>query len=74
MDTKYKLGDKAYIVANNAFIEEVIIVKVGGGFYTLRFTQRSGGTRVRENRLFPTEEAAKASINRIKPDNSGYHY
>ena len=74
MDTKYKLGDKAYIVANNAFIEEAIIVKMGGGFYTLRFTQRSGGTRVRENRLCPTEEDAKASIKKNKPSNSGYHY
>ena len=32
------------------------------GFVTIRFTERSGGTRVRENRLYSTREEADAAI------------
>ena len=32
------------------------------GFVTIRFTQRGGGTRVRENRLYSIREEAEASI------------
>ena len=32
------------------------------GFVTIRFTERSGGTRVRENRLYATKEDAERVI------------
>ena len=61
MKTNYKPGDTAYIVENNMAIREVIVLKIAGEFCTLRFAGGCGGVRLRENRLFPTMEAA-ASI------------
>ena len=61
MTGKYKAGDTVYIVESKRFIREVVIVKYSGGLYTLRFTDSGGGIKLRENRLFPTKEAAEQS-------------
>lgn len=63
---KYKAGDIAYIVENGLYIREVIIRMISGGFATLVFTDREGGTRLRESRLFPTRETAEASLPKKK--------
>ena len=63
---KYKSGDIAYIVENGLYIHEVKILKVAGGFATLVFTDREGGTRLRESRLFPTKEAAEVALPKKK--------
>lgn len=47
-------SDRAYIVESNHYIREVEIIKVVGGFCTVRFTDRGGGIKVRESRLYPT--------------------
>ncbi len=62
MASKYKTGDKAFIVESSRFIREVEIVKIAGGIVTLRFTDTNGGVKLRESRLFPTKEEAEASI------------
>ncbi len=62
MPMKYKPGDKAYIVENNRIIREVTIISHKAGFCTFRFVGRDGGTKLRETRVFPTEEEAKRSI------------
>lgn len=62
MANKYNPGNKAYIVANNIFVKEVCILKCVGGFYTVRFIDNGGAMRVRENRLFPNADSAKAGI------------
>ena len=64
MTGKYKTGDTAYIVANRIFVKEVTIIKYSGGLYTLRLSDTGGGLKLRENRLFPTKEAAEQSIKR----------
>ena len=63
---KYKSGDIAYIVENGLYIHEVKILKVASRFATLVFTDREGGNRLRESRLFPTREAAKAALPKKK--------
>ena len=63
---KYKSGDTAYIVENGLYIHGVKILKVAGGFATLVFTDRDCGTRLRESRLFPTKEAAEATLPKKK--------
>ena len=60
--SKWNAGDKAYIIENNINTREVKIVKVAAGFATVRFVTGSGGTRVRESRLFSTKEEAEASL------------
>ena len=62
MATKYKSGDTAFIVESSRVIREVKVLKVAGGFATLRFTDSDGGIKLRESRLFPTKEAAEASL------------
>ncbi|MCD7724253.1 MAG: hypothetical protein LUI12_01650 [Clostridiales bacterium] len=62
MANKYSPGDTAFLVGSNRFIQEVKILKFGGGLYTVRFADSGGGIKVRENRLFATKEDAEASL------------
>ena len=59
---KYRPGDIAYIVSNNKWVRKVEIVGVSYGLITVHILERNSYIRLRENRLFPTEEAAKASL------------
>lgn len=71
MRRKFAPGDTAYLVVSNCTVCKVTILNVFDGMYTVRFSDRHAGTRVKEHRLFPTEEAAKASI-RIIPRPAPY--
>ena len=62
MEKKYKPGDTVYLISSARFIEEATVVMTVSGFVTIRFTQRGGGTRVRENRLYATRIEAEAAI------------
>ncbi len=64
MGTKFKRGDIVYLVSNGHIIEEASVVMTVSGFVTIRFTKRSGGTRVRENRLYATRAEAEAVISK----------
>lgn len=59
---KYEIGSKAYIVVSNRIVREVTIVNRKGDYYVVRFADGEGGTRLKEYRLFPSEEAAKDCI------------
>lgn len=61
MDPKFLRGDTVYLISNGHIIEEATVVMNVAGFVTIRFTERSGGTRVRENRFYRTREEAEAS-------------
>lgn len=58
---KFNPGDRAFIVENSHTIREVTVGKFSGGFYLIKF-ESGGGIKVREHRLFATEEEAKASV------------
>ena len=62
MPNKYSTGDTAFIVESSRFIREVKVLKIAGGFATLRFVDSDGGIKLRESRLFPTKEDAEASL------------
>ena len=62
MPSKHNPGDTAYIVESGLFVREVEVLKVAGGFATLRFKDGDGGVRLRENRLFLTKEEAEAGM------------
>lgn len=64
MPSIYNPGDRAYIVESNLYIREVKVIKAAGGFCTIRFVDSGGGIKVRENRLFPSKEAAEASLSK----------
>ena len=61
MAGKYKPSDTVYIVSSVKWIKEAKVLKYSGGFYTIQFTDTGGGIKLRESRLFPTEEDAKKS-------------
>lgn len=56
---KYRPGDMAYIVRNTRFIEIVEIMNAKYGLVTIHLLRTNSYIRVRENRLFPTKEAAE---------------
>ena len=62
MPNWYKPGDRAYIVESNYLVREVKVLRVAGGFATLRFTDIDGGCKLRISRLFPTKEDAEATL------------
>ena len=64
---KYKPGDIAYIVGNNRFIHEVEIMNSQYGFVTVHLLKENSYIRLRENRLFPSKEAAEASMPKKEP-------
>ena len=59
---KYRPGAIAYIVSNNKWVRTVEVVGASYGLITVHILERNSYIRLRENRLFPTEEAAKASL------------
>lgn len=64
----YQVGEIAYLIESNRFITEGKIVQRSGDFYLFRFIE-GGGTRVRGDRLYPTEEAAQAVLDRKRRQN-----
>lgn len=71
-NTNFKNGQIVYIIANGSFIKEARIVHVAQSsrMYTLKFTEESGGTKLRESRLYTTkEEAIQAMKNKTYSSN-----
>ena len=59
---KFNVGDKVYIIENGIFVKEVIIVKIAGGFYTIKKPKEHAAYRVKESRLYATELEANSYI------------
>lgn len=60
--SRFKAGETAYIIENNHRIRQVIVKSYAGGFYVVRFTDKDAGACLRESRLYPSEDAAKAAL------------
>lgn len=60
--TIFKPGDKAFIIESSVFVKEIEVVKIAGGFVTIRYQNSNGGFRVRESRLYSTKEEAESHI------------
>lgn len=59
---KYSVGAHVYIIQSGRYIREATVIRYGSGFYTIRFKESCGCTRLREDRLFPSEEEAQKHI------------
>lgn len=57
------VGDIAYLIESRRFIREGKILRLENGMCLFRFIE-GGAIRVRENRLYPTEEAAQAAMDK----------
>lgn len=60
--SKFNIGDEVFFVSSSIFIRKATILRVGGGFCTIKFDDTGGGTRVRESKLYKTELEAKHHI------------
>lgn len=61
---RFKKGDIAYLIENQRRITPVKVMAASGGFCTVRFcVSDSSAIRVRDSRLFKTEEEASRSLN-----------
>ena len=67
MVSKYKEGDKVYFVSSSVFVKEATVIRSGGGFVTIKFATNNGndgpsGIRVRESKVYRTEEEANKVV------------
>lgn len=62
---KFNVGDVAYLIESNRFIREGKIKQCASGLYLFAFIE-GGAIRVKEHRLFKTEEEAQAELDRKK--------
>ena len=60
--SRFKEGDRAWIIESNRIIREVGIMRVEASFYVVFFRDTSGAIRVRGSRLFATKEEAEKSL------------
>ena len=60
--TALRAGQIVYLVESCRTVREAVVRGQTGGLYTVRFPDTGGGIRVRPDRLFPTREAAQASL------------
>ena len=68
MSQKYNIGDRVYIISNGVRIDELTVINVSGNFYTLRYTQTGGGTRLAAHRLYASREEAQAVLDEKSKD------
>ena len=45
---KFQVGQTVYLISSVNWIKEATVLKYSGGFYTIKWTDSDGGTRVRE--------------------------
>ncbi len=63
MNTTLKIGDMVYFLESNKNVIPVEIISVRNGFCVIRFPDGKSGTRVRDSKVFQSEE--DALLNRV---------
>lgn len=72
MSNRFNVGDRVYIISNGVRIDELTVINVSGNFYTLRYTQSGGGTRLAAHRLYASREEAQAVLDEKIRRNTDY--
>ena len=65
---QFNEGDVVYFISSSVFIKKATVIRNAGGFCTIRFSDGNcgtSGTRVRESKLYHTEEEAELLQNQI---------
>ena len=68
MKKRFNEEDVVYFISSSVFIEKATVIRNAGGFCAIRFSDGdcgTFGTRVRESKLYHTEEEAKLLQNQI---------
>ena len=56
---KYTVGQHVFIISNNSYVMEMVILRISGDFYTLRSVDQGSGTRLKGHRIYATKEDAQ---------------
>ncbi len=62
---RFNEGDVVYFISSSVFIKKATVIRNAAGFCTIRFSDGNcgtSGTRVRESKLYRTEEEAKKVV------------
>ena len=62
---KYNIGDRVFIISNGVKVDELTVIAVSGNFYTLRYVELGGGTRLASHRLYATREEAETELRQM---------
>ena len=65
---QFNEGDVVYFISPSVFIKKATVIRYAGGFCKIRFSDGdcgTSGTRVRESKLYHTEEEAELLQNQI---------
>ena len=61
---RFKKGDTGYLIESQRRIRKIEIIGASGGFYTVKFCDSgSSAIRIREGRLYGTEDEAFRALN-----------
>lgn len=63
----YQIGDIAYFIESRRYIREGKLLRRKGDLFLFRFVE-GGGIQISGSRLYPTEEAAQAALDRSRQD------
>ena len=69
---RFNEGDVVYFISSSVFIKKATVIRNAGGFCTIRFSDGNcgtSGTRVRESKLYRTQEEANAIVKQHKEAN-----
>lgn len=64
-DNKHNIGDHVFIISNGVKVDELTVIAVCGNFYTLRYAQSGGGTRLASHRMYATREKAENELRQM---------
>ena len=63
---RFQVDQTVYLISSVNWIKEAKVLKYSGGFYTIKWTDSDGGTRVRKSRLYASKEEAESARDSVK--------
>ena len=63
-EKKFSVGQHVFIISNNSYVMEMVILRITGEFYTLRSVNQGSGTRLKKHRLYATKEEAQKILDK----------
>ena len=69
-DKKFTVGQHVFVISNNSYVMEMVILRISGDFFTLRSVNQGSGMRLKKHSIYATkEEAQKVLDEEIKKRN-----
>lgn len=59
-NNNFRVGDEVYFVSSSIFVRKATIIRITRDFFTIKFEDTGGGTRVRKSKIYLRKEEAEA--------------